>query len=106
MNDDDGQSEAQDEEILEVRQADLGEARRRELFAALTAEAPPTPAELRARQQAFGDHRRYVGPLFADQPLTAAVSPDAEEQDIEPTEVAAPPESEDSEPEPEPELVR
>jgi len=82
----------EDEERLEVEEAELGEARRRE-DVALAADFVMTRQDLRARQAAMGEHRRYAGPVFEDaEALPAALDAASEEEDVEPTEIAPTPE--------------
>jgi len=86
-------------ESPEVKRHEMGRPERREAFPAEAALEMPEE-DLRARQAAMGEHRRYAGPVFHEpEILPAAMDPNAAEEDVEPTEVA--PESAEAAEEPE-----
>lgn len=87
--------EDESRETLEVERSELGKPSRREGFP-LAAPREISKEDLRARQAAMGEHRRYDGPVFDEaEVLPAAFDPDADEEEVEATEVAPPPETEE-----------
>ena len=82
-----------------TRRGKLRDASTRDPFAPL-AVTEAGVEDVRARQAAVGERRKYAGPVFEEVLEPAALSEESAEEDIEPTAVAPAPEEEGDENEP------